>query len=219
MSQPYAAAAFAARSSPRLFCIGRNYARHIAELDHGPDAAECVVFIKPASALVAPGEVIPLPTDQGAIHHEAELVAEIATGGMHIDTGTAREHIGAIGLGLDLTLRDVQTRLKNTGEPWERSKTFDYSAPLGPLQPLTRAMDLTDLSFTLSVDDQDRQHGHSADMLVGIEALVAMLSRHWRLLPGDLIFTGTPEGVGPLEPGMRLSLSSPLLPSAEWITA
>jgi len=219
MNSPRPADAFAARSTPRIFCIGRNYARHIAELDHGPDAAECVVFIKPASCLVAPDEAVTLPTGQGELHHEAELVAEIAHGGMHIDAGAAREHIGAIGLGLDLTLRDVQTGLKNTGEPWERAKAFDYSAPLGPLLPLTDNIDLDDLRFELIIDGTCRQRGHTADMLVGVADLVAMLSRHWRLLPGDLIFTGTPEGVGPLEPGMRLCLSSPLLPDAEWITA
>lgn len=211
--------AFAARITPRIFCIGRNYAKHIAELNHGAQAKECVVFMKPASALVAPNEAITLPVSVGDIHYEAELVAEIATGGRNIDESVAREHIGALGLGLDLTLRDLQTDLKSTGEPWEKAKAFDHSAPLGPMLPLDDSIELADLHFELAVDGATRQHGHTAHMLVGVAGLVAMLSRHWQLLPGDLVFTGTPEGVGPVRPGMQLALSSAQLPGAQWTVA
>ena len=219
MISPRSAEAFAARSAPRIFCIGRNYAKHIAELGNALPGKECVVFMKPASSLVAPNEAIPLPTGIGEIHHEAELVVEIGHGGRDIDAAHARQHIGALGLGLDLTLRDVQTDLKNTGEPWEKAKAFDFSAPLGPLVALTDDMDLAHMTFEFSVDGVVRQRGDTQHMLTGVADIIQTLSNHWHLLPGDLIYTGTPEGVGPIEPGMRLALSAPQLPSAEWITA
>lgn len=219
MSQPRPADAFSARSAPRIFCIGRNYAKHVAELNNTLPGQECIVFMKPASALVAPGEAITLPVDAGEIHHEAELVVELATGGRDIDAGAARGHIGALGLGLDLTLRDVQTGLKHTGEPWEKAKAFDNSAPLGPMMPIDDSIDLDDLHFELAIDGDTRQRGHTAHMMVGVDDLIATLSRHWQLLPGDLVFTGTPEGVGPLQPGMHLALSSDRLPGAEWTVA
>lgn len=219
MSQPRPADAFSARNTPRIFCIGRNYAKHIAELGNTPSGRESVVFMKPASSLVAPGEAITLPDDVGAVHYEAELVVEIGNGGRDIVTARAREHIAGLGLGLDLTLRDVQTELKNTGEPWEKAKAFDHSAPLGPMTALSNSIDLADLHFELAIDGEIRQHGRTADMLVGVADLIAMLSAHWQLLPGDLIYTGTPEGVGPLHPGMHLALSSPQLEAAEWTIA
>lgn len=217
MSQ--SAAVFAHRDTPRVFCIGRNYAKHIAELNNSLPGAECVIFMKPASSLVAPEEVITLPADRGEIHHEAELVIEIGTGGGHIAPEAARAHIAALGLGLDLTARDVQTELKSSGEPWERAKAFDQSAPLGPMTPLDDTMDLADLSFEFAVDGQTRQRGQTAHMMVGIAELVSVVSRTWRLLPGDLIFTGTPEGVGPLQAGQTLTLSGPGLVGARWTTA
>lgn len=219
MTSSRPAEAFAVRSAPRIFCIGRNYAKHIAELGNSLPGKECVVFMKPASSLVTPDEAITLPTGIGEIHHEAELVVEIGHGGRDIDAANAREHIGAIGLGLDLTLREVQTELKNTGEPWEKAKAFDFSAPLGPLVPLANDMNLEHMQFEFSVDGQIRQRGDTQHMLTSVANIVQVLSRHWRLLPGDLIYTGTPEGVGPIGPGMRLALSGPQLPSAEWITA
>jgi 2-keto-4-pentenoate hydratase/2-oxohepta-3-ene-1,7-dioic acid hydratase in catechol pathway len=218
MTESRPAKAFAVRDTPRVFCIGRNYAKHIEELNSAR-GTESLVFIKPVSTLVAPGEPITLPAGRGEIHHEAELVVEIGQGGSNISPESAREHIAGLGLGLDLTLRDLQSQLKNTGAPWERAKAFDHSAPLGPLAPLTEDLDLADLHFELNVDGRLRQRGHTADMLVSVADLIAMLSENWRLVPGDLIFTGTPEGVGAIEPGMRLSLSGPRLPDAEWTTA
>lgn len=219
MSQPRPADAFAHRSTPRIFCIGRNYAKHIEELNNSLPGQECVIFMKPASALVAPDEAVVLPENRGDIHHEAELVVEIGLGGRDIQAHAAREHIRAVGLGLDLTLRSVQTELKHSGEPWERAKAFDGSAPLAPLVPLTDALDLSNLHFQLSVDGEVRQTGHTAHMLVGVEDLIAVISRNWHLLPGDLIYTGTPEGVGPIGPGQHLALSGDGLAAAEWVTA
>lgn len=117
-------------SCPRIFCIGRNYAAHIAELGGATDSA-CVIFMKPASAIVPPDQPVQLPRNQGAVHHEAELVVEISRAGRNIPARQALEHIGAITLGLDLTLRDLQNELKAAGQPWERCKAFDGSAPMG----------------------------------------------------------------------------------------
>ncbi|RJS94394.1 fumarylacetoacetate hydrolase family protein [Salinisphaera sp. Q1T1-3] len=216
---PQQATAFSHRATPRLFCIGRNYAKHIEELNSSLPGAECVIFMKPASALVAPDEVITLAPDVGEIHHEAELVVEIGTGGRHIAPEVARSHIAAVGLGIDLTARTVQTELKSSGEPWERAKAFDHSAPLAPLVSLTDDLDLTDLHFELSVDGETRQVGHTAHMLVGVADLVAVVSRTWALQPGDLIFTGTPEGVGPVRPGQTIGLAGAGLTGATWTTA
>lgn len=219
MSSARPADLFSYRDTPRIFCIGRNYAKHIEELNSALPGAECVIFMKPASCLVAPSETITLPKNAGEIHHEAELVVEIGIGGRDILANNARDHIRALGLGLDLTARTVQKELKDSGEPWERAKAFDQSAPLAPLTALTDHMDLADLHFELSVDGERRQIGYTAHLLVGIAELVAVVSRTWALLPGDLIFTGTPEGVGPLAPGQRLALSGAGLPGAEWTTA
>ncbi len=211
--------AFAARNAPRIFCIGRNYADHIAELDHGQGTQECVVFMKPPSALVAPDEAILIPADRGAVHYEAELVVEIREGGANITPDAARQHISAVGLGLDLTLRDLQNELKATGEPWERCKSFDYSAPLAPLRALDDTIDLNDLHFGLRVNGELRQSGATSNMLVGVAELMAMLSDNWRLLPGDLIYTGTPEGIGAIQPGDVLDLAGGGLPAARWTIA
>ncbi|AWN14542.1 fumarylacetoacetate hydrolase family protein [Salinisphaera sp. LB1] len=219
MSSSHQAEAFSHRGTPRIFCIGRNYAKHIEELNNTLPGAECVIFMKPASALVAPDEAVRLPVGLGEIHHEAELVVEIGLGGRDIRPEAAREHIRGVGLGLDLTLRAVQTELKHSGEPWERAKAFDASAPLGPMVPLGENMDLGDLHFELAVDGEVRQSGHTAHMLVGVADLIAVVSRTWALMPGDLIFTGTPEGVGAIEPGQHLKLSGPGLAGAAWTLA
>lgn len=220
MTASYQAAAFDHHDVPRIFCIGRNYARHIEELGNMRlEGAESVVFMKPLSSLVTSGKDIPLPRGLGAVHHEAELVVEIGQEGRDIPPETARAHIRGVGLGIDLTLRDVQSDLKATGEPWERAKAFESSAPLAPLMPLAPDLDLTDLHFEFTVDGQLRQSGHTGQMLVPVADLVSALSRVWQLLPGDLIYTGTPEGVGPLIPGQRLQLSGTRLADAEWLTA
>lgn len=217
MKSSYSAKAFRSRSVPRIFCIGRNYAAHIAELHKDRDVQKCLVFTKPLSSLVAPGEKLQLPDGRGVVHHETEVVVEIGEGGTDIPADSARQHIRGVGLGLDLTLRSLQSELKNNGSPWERAKAFDYSAPLGPLVPVDDEIDFDDLHFELTIDGSPRQKGHTANMLVGVEQLIAMLSSTWELLPGDLVFTGTPEGIGPVQAGMSLRLSSPQLPGAEWV--
>jgi len=147
----------------RIFCIGRNYARHIEELGNVDDG-DCVIFMKPASCAVTEAQPIALPRGAGAVHHEAELVVMLRGGGRNIALDQATSWIEGITLGLDLTLRDVQNTLKNKGAPWELAKAFDGAAPLGAFKPY-RNQDLQALNFTCSVNGQLRQHGHSRDML------------------------------------------------------
>ena len=189
----------------RIFCIGRNYAKHIAELGNAPDSA-CLVFMKPASCIVPVGREIRLPQGRGAVHHEAEVVVRIGDAGVP----------DAITLGLDLTLRELQNRLKAQGAPWELVKAFDDAAPLGTWQPLSPTLDLRALEFEFQVNGQTRQRGSTADLLYPIDQLLRILSGTWQLLPGDLIYTGTPEGVGPLQPGDQLRLFGTDLGDHHW---
>lgn len=198
----------------RLFCIGQNYAAHAREMGGAPapPAEPPVVFMKPASSLVPAGQDVPWPSQPGSLHFETELVVGIGRAGQ---PGTEEDALGFIDgftLGFDLTLRDVQARLKAAGHPWERAKAFDHSALCGSLVrvPLQR------FTFTGSVAGTIRQQGDTDDMLYSIPRLIVELGHVWRLLPGDLIFTGTPQGVGPLAPGDTLIAESPVLGRFAW---
>jgi len=201
--------------APRIFCIGRNYAEHIRELDD-THATQCIVFMKPHTSLVPAGQPVAIPCDRGAVHHELELVLEIGAGGYRIPAADALEHIGAITLGIDLTLRDLQGQLKQAGSPWELCKSFDHSAPIGERVPYRQDMDLGDIDLQLRVNGELRQSGNTRDMLYPPTHLVEILSQTWRLLPGDLIFTGTPRGVGPLSPGDVMDAESPQIGHYQW---
>jgi 2-keto-4-pentenoate hydratase/2-oxohepta-3-ene-1,7-dioic acid hydratase in catechol pathway len=207
------------RHAPRIFCIGRNYAEHIRELGE-PDARQCVVFMKPHTSLVPAGGPVAIPTDRGAVHHELELVVQVGREGWRIPADRAREHIAAITLGIDLTLRELQAQLKQSASPWELCKAFDHSAPIGALKPLRDDLDLDAIELQLRVNGERRQSGHTRDMLFPIPRLIEILSRTWRLLPGDLVYTGTPSGVGPLVPGDVVEVESPQIGRFSWpITA
>lgn len=201
----------------RIFCIGKNYAEHVQELAHLGHAAdgECVVFMKPATCVVPEGEPIKLPRNQGEIHHEAELVVMLTGGGAHIPLKRALDSVAALTLGLDLTLRDLQTELKKKGKPWELAKAFDGAAPLGDFKPYLD-QNLQALEFTCHVNGALRQHGHTRDMLYSVARQIHILSQTWALEPGDIIYTGTPKGVGPLKPKDRVVLESPALGRFEW---
>jgi 2-keto-4-pentenoate hydratase/2-oxohepta-3-ene-1,7-dioic acid hydratase in catechol pathway len=192
----------------RIFCIGKNYAEHVAELAHLGHAADgdCVVFIKPVSAIVVEGEAIELPKGRGSVHHEAELVVQLTGGGRDIPFDEALDCVAGITLGLDLTLRDLQTELKNKGKPWELAKAFDGAAPLGDIKPYL-SQDLQALEFTCHVNGELRQHGRTRDMLYPVSRQIQILSQTWSLEPGDIIYTGTPRGVGPLTPGDEITLA------------
>lgn len=204
-------------SAPRIFCIGRNYADHIRELGNAP-AADCVVFMKPYTSVVLPGRV-PLPRDRGTVHHELELVIEIGLAGAAIPSAHALEHVRAITLGIDLTLRELQNRLRQSGSPWELCKAFDHSALLGELLPWQATTDLQNIDLQLSINGGLRQQGNTATMLFPVPRLIELLSHSWRLLPGDLIYTGTPAGVGPVEPGDHVIVQSPQIGSFSWTFA
>lgn len=199
----------------RIFCIGRNYAKHIEELGNAPDSA-CLVFMKPTSCIVRPGMPIILPRGRGEIHHEAELVVRLTGGGRDVDPAEALQWVDAVSLGLDLTLRELQNALKQKSAPWELAKAFDGAAPLGDWLPYTGQFALDQLEIRFSVNGERRQTGNTRDLLYPIPQLIAILSRSWALQPGDLIYTGTPEGVGPLQPGDELLLESPQVGAFRW---
>ena len=198
----------------RIFCIGRNYAAHIQELGNTPDEA-FVLFMKPASCVVPLGEELRLPRNKGSVHHEAELVVLLTGGGADISEEQALSHISHITLGLDLTLRDLQNELKNKGSPWELAKAFDHAAPLGQWKPY-QGQDLQALEFSCQVNGALRQHGRTRDMLFTVARQIHILSRTWALRDGDIVYTGTPAGVGPLLPGDRIALESAEIGRFEW---
>ncbi|WP_029890040.1 fumarylacetoacetate hydrolase family protein [Polycyclovorans algicola] len=201
----------------RIFCIGRNYAEHVAELAQpgAADDGDCVIFMKPASAVVPEDEPIVLPRGLGSVHFEAELVVVLTGGGRDIPEDEALDCVAGLTLGLDLTLRDLQTQLRSRGEPWERAKAFDGSAPLGDFKPYLE-QDLQALSFTCHVNGRLRQHGQTRDMRVTVARQIHLLSQLWALAPGDVLFTGTPKGVGPLSPGDQITLAGPTLGTYTW---
>lgn len=201
----------------RIFCIGKNYAEHVAELAHLGHApgGDCVVFMKPASCIVPEGNAIPLPHGQGSVHHEAELVVLLTGGGRDIAEADATQYIAGLTLGLDLTLRELQTRLKNQGKPWELAKAFDGAAPLGDFKPYLD-QNLQALEFTCHVNGSLRQHGRTAEMLYSVARQIHILSQTWALMPGDVLYTGTPKGVGPLTPGDRVELAAEGIGHFSW---
>ncbi len=182
----------------KLICIGRNYAAHAAELGNArPD--EPIVFMKPGSAILANHKPFYYPEFSIDIHYELELVVRIAKNGRHVQPQFALDYVESIGLGLDLTARDLQQHCKEKGQPWEIAKAFDHSAPLSTdfLAPADFAQ-LHDIEFSLEKNGEEVQHGYSRNMIFPIPELICYVSRFFRLQKGDLIFTGTPEGVGPL---------------------
>jgi 5-carboxymethyl-2-hydroxymuconate isomerase len=163
-----------------------------------------VLFLKPPSALVHDGGSVTLPTGLGSVHHEVELVVVIGRSGRAIPPSDALEHVLGYAVGLDLTLRDLQSVAKKKGEPWDLSKGFDGSAPVSHAVPRESAGDVSALTLTLDVNGERRQDGSTGQMLHGVAALVAYASSWITLERGDLLFTGTPAGVGPLVPGDRV---------------
>lgn len=199
----------------RVFCIGRNYAEHAKEMN-APKPAEPVVFMKPATSLVPEGEPLVLPRGRGSVHHEMELVVAIGKQGADIPAAAALGHVAGVTLGIDLTLRDLQSRLKQAGQPWELSKSFDGSAAIGRFISWSAQSDIQNINMRCTVNSAPRQQGNTREMLFPVAAIIAFLSRHWRLLPGDLIYTGTPAGVGPLVPGDRIGIESTEIGRFQW---
>ena len=201
--------------STRIFCIGRNYLDHINELSN-QRPAEPVIFMKPVSCLVQPDSPIHYPKHGQDLHHEVEIVVQIGKSGSILSLEEAPSFIAAITVGLDLTLRDVQSGLKQKGLPWEKAKAFENSAPIGDLLPYNDQVDLETISFGCRVNGQERQVGNTSNMLFSIPEILLAISTVWKLEIGDLIYTGTPAGVGSLNTGDEIEIYSDLTGSFSW---
>ena len=191
----------------KVLCIGRNYAAHARELGNAVPASP-MFFLKPATAVVPLGPDFAIPRGRGACHHETEITVRI---GRRLQGEVSEQDVLAaidgIGLGLDLTLREVQDGLKQKGHPWEVAKAFDGAAPMGPFLDPAGFPDLQDIHFSLDVNGLRRQTGHSADMITGIVAMIRQAVMIFTLEPGDVVMTGTPEGVAALQAGDVLTLT------------
>lgn len=187
----------------KILAIGRNYADHIKELNNErPD--EPVIFTKPDSALLKNGSNFYYPDYSTDIHHEIELVLKICKVGKNIDEKFAHKYYDEIGLGIDFTARDLQQKAKEKGLPWAIAKGFDGSAPISSFKDKTDFADLNNLNFSLNVDGETRQTGNTSHMLFGFDYMISYLSKFFTLKKGDIIFTGTPKGVGPIAIGQKL---------------
>jgi fumarylpyruvate hydrolase len=191
----------------RIYCVGRNYEEHAKEMGFSGREAP-FFFMKPADAIVPvpQGETgnAAYPSLTKNLHHEIELVVAIGTGGKNIKAADAQRHIWGYAVGIDLTRRDLQGEMKKQGRPWDIGKSFEQSAPIGPITPAAQAGDVANAEIWLKVNGQDRQRSTVAKLIWNIGEVIEHLSAAWELQPGDLIFTGTPEGVGPVTAGDRI---------------
>jgi acylpyruvate hydrolase len=186
----------------KILAIGRNYADHISELNNEtPDAP--VIFLKPDTAILKDNEAFYYPPYSQDVHHEIEILVKISKIGKNIEERFAHKYYQEIGLGVDFTARDVQTKLKAKGLPWELAKAFDGSAPISNFVD-KEGFDLKNLDFSLDVNNERKQTGNTALMLNTIDAIIAFVSQYFTLKVGDIIFTGTPAGVGPVKIGDKL---------------
>lgn len=184
----------------KIVCLGRNYAEHARELGNEVPAAP-VIFMKPATAVIYDGGTVQIPAWSQACHHEVELALLIGTECRDVAPEQAMEHVAGFGVAIDMTLRDVQDRLKSKGLPWEIAKGFDTSCPLSDFVPASAVTDPQDLTLRLSVNGGERQNGTTAAMIHRVPQIVAHISGIFTLEPGDVILTGTPSGVGPVVAG------------------
>ena len=188
----------------RIYCVGRNYEEHAKEMG-GTGREAPFFFMKPADTLLyaAPGSTaqMPYPTLTSNLHHEIELVVAIGTGGRNIAAADAQRHIYGYAVGLDMTRRDLQNDMKKAGRPWCIGKGFDHSAPIGPITPAAQVPHIADAAIALSVNGAMRQNSAIAQLIWNVAETIEQLSAAWELQPGDLIFTGTPAGVGAVVAG------------------
>jgi fumarylpyruvate hydrolase len=188
----------------RIFCVGRNYAEHAREMGHDPDRDPPFFFSKPPDALLPGDGAFPYPRASANVHHELELVVALAAGGVDIAPERAPEHIFGYAIGLDMTRRDRQEEARKMGRPWDSAKAFDHSAPCSAIVPVSAIGHPERGSIRLEVNGELRQDGDLAQMIWKTPEVIAHLSGLFTLVPGDLIFTGTPKGVGPVQRGDRL---------------
>lgn len=184
----------------RIFCIGRNYAAHAVEMGHDPDREPPFFFLKHAGALTADG-AFPYPAKTADVHHEIEMAVALARGGTKIAVADALDHVYGYAVGLDMTRRDLQAEAKKLGRPWDAAKSFEHSAPCGPVAPASRIGHPGEGAITLDVNGARRQEGDLNQMIWKVPEIIAILSDYFTLRPGDLIMTGTPSGVGAVQRG------------------
>ncbi len=186
----------------KIICIGRNYAEHAKELNN-PVPKSPVVFMKPPSALLVNNKPLYYPEFTEDLHYEAEVVLKIGKNGRHVQPEFAKDYYPEIGLGIDFTARDVQQRCKDKGHPWEIAKGFDGSAVISHFLPAVQ-FNRNSIEFELKKNGETVQHGNTKDMLFSFDAIIVYVSKFFKLQMGDLIYTGTPSGVGPVQIGDRL---------------
>lgn len=189
----------------RIFCVGRNYADHVREMGGDPTREPPIFFSKPADAAVEPAQAIPYPPRTGDLHHEVELVVALGAGGANISPEDAPGCVYGYAVGNDLTRRDLQSVARKAGAPWDMAKGFDCSAPLGEIHPASEVGHPARGRIWLAVNGVLRQESDLGSMIWSVPEIIAELSTYVALRPGDLIFTGTPEGVGPLRVGDRVT--------------
>ena len=189
----------------KIICVGRNYLAHVKELDNDlPD--EPMFFMKPETALLPEGQPFLYPDFSKEIHYETELVLRVCKTGRNIPETDAPYYYNALTVGIDFTARDLQSQCKAKGHPWEVAKAFDYSAPIGNFVEISKLKNPSDISFGMKLNDEWAQQGHSRDMIFSFNRIIAHVSRFVTLQEGDLIFTGTPQGVGEVHVGDKLEL-------------
>lgn len=189
----------------KIICIGRNYLAHVKELDNALPT-DPMFFMKPDTALLPAGAPFPYPDFSKKVHYETELVLRICKTGKSIDMEAASEYYDAITVGIDFTARDLQSECKAKGHPWEIAKAFDHSAPIGKFKKISELKNADDISFGMKLNGEWVQQGHSRDVIFSFDKIIAHVSRFVTLKEGDIIFTGTPQGVGEVHVGDRLEL-------------
>lgn len=191
----------------RLFCVGRNYAAHAREMGSDPDRMPPFFFTKWAEVVVPSGSVIAYPQATNDYHYEAELVVAIGKGGRDISAGDALDHVYGYATGLDMTRRDLQGVAKDRGQPWDWGKNVEQSAPLGPIHPAHASGHIARGRIALTLNGETKQDANIADMIWPVPNIIAFLSTAYRVEPGDLVYTGTPAGVGAVRTGDRIVVS------------
>ena len=189
----------------RIYLVGRNYADHAREMGHDPNREKPFFFQKPSDAVLPSGSNFPYPPQSSNVHHEIEMVVALASGGRDIDEANALQHVYGYAVGIDITRRDLQQQMKQQGRPWEAGKSFDHSAPISEIVPVVSCGHPKNGRIWLTVNGELRQDGDLSQLIWSVPEIIATLSASFELAGGDLIFTGTPAGVGPIEPGDRLS--------------
>jgi 2-keto-4-pentenoate hydratase/2-oxohepta-3-ene-1,7-dioic acid hydratase in catechol pathway len=184
----------------KIFCIGRNYADHAKELNN-PIPSEPIIFMKPLTAMVVGNKPLYFPDFTKDLHYEGEIVLRVCKNGRSVQPEFAHRYYDSVAFGIDFTARDLQDKLKQKGQPWEIAKGFDRSAPISPWIPIEEIKDRNDIHFQLKKNGEVVQDGHTRDLIFNFDTLICHISRYFTIQKSDLIFTGTPAGVGPVQIG------------------